>query len=459
MALCRTMNLKTSFTSLDNIVEHIVGEIKLLEQTGIDIGNGEFLKGTLICFTFDNLGGNSLFGFVESFGAHYFCRICEATKEQCFTLTSELPAKIRRIGAYDEQLRQVKNSTEKHVKGVKKDCLLNNINNFHILQNKTVDMMHDVLEGVVPTFLHQLFKYCIKKEFITESCLHRRIRDHNYGQLSKRNKPSAISLDKANLNQSASQNYCLMVNTPFILFFLKDVLNDIWICVESLLNTMQIIFSSSVTESDLVKLSEFIKKHLEKYIELFKKNLIPKQHHLTHYPSIIRTSGPVKNFWMMRMEAKHKFFTEHAKKIKSRVNICKSLAVVYNKNDFTAGIKIPQKKTPLMHTDIMQEVANHNLTIDNLVVINFFEYNSIEYRLGFMITDNCNFFEIKYIVSDNNNKFWFLCAPYMVEEFNEFCHSFDIKRDNYSTKLTLIPLEQLQNRNSYEKVFAAEKYS
>lgn len=331
VALCRTVNLKADYSSLDNIVEHIVAEIKKIEEVGIVIPDGQVLKGSLICFTFDNLGGNSLFGFVESFKAKHFCRICEATREQCSVSTSELPAEMRQIGDYDDQLRQLQNSTEKHVKGLKKGCLLNNIHNFHILRNKTVDMMHDVFEGIIPACLRALFNYCIAKNILTDTQIHNRIRDHNYGQLNIRNKPSTISLKQANLNQSASQSYCLMMNTPFILFDLKDRLSDIWICVESLLGILQIILSDRVTENDLIELEKLIHLHLSKYIELFEMRLIPKQHHLTHYPTIIRAMGPLKNCWMMRMEAKHKFFTDHARKIKSRVNICKSLAEAHQK--------------------------------------------------------------------------------------------------------------------------------
>lgn len=117
-----------------------------------------------------------------------------------------------------------------------------------------------------------------------------------------------------------------------------------------------------------------------------------------------------------------------------------------------------KKKTNLSHTDVMQEVKNHNLKIDDLFLINFFSYNSIEYRLRFMITENYNFFEIMYIVTDNIDEFWFLCVPYEIKQLSKFCHSFEIEiSDITCTELTLIPLKRLQNRNSYEKVFCGGK--
>lgn len=177
VALCKTADTKTQNTSLDDILELIVSEIKTLENMGVDIGSGEILKGSLVCFTFDNLGGNGLFGFVESFKANYWCRMCEITKEDSLNTFSEDPSKMRQINHYNAQLSQLENSEDQHVRGVKRRCLLNNINNFHILQNKTVDLMHDVLEGVVPNLLRELFSHCIKNKIISKYSLEARIRD------------------------------------------------------------------------------------------------------------------------------------------------------------------------------------------------------------------------------------------------------------------------------------------
>lgn len=329
VALCKSYNLKLEYTSLDNILELIVFEIKSLEENGLNIGNGVNLKGTMISFTFDNLGGNSLYGFVEGFRAKYFCRMCDLSNEECSSAVAEDPSRMRNISEYNLQLIQLPKSEKKNIniKGVKKHCLLNSIGNFHIFQNRNVDLMHDVLEGAVPKLLHNLFSYCVDKRILSAKELQDRVRDHNYGISNRCNKPSFLDLDKLNLNQNASQSYCLMINIPFMLIDKKDKLMEIWICVESLLQIMQICFSDSITDTDLVLLEELVKTHLKNFSKLFKCTLKPKHHFLTHYASVIRSSGPVINNWMMRMEAKHKFFTDHAKRIKNCINVAKSLAV------------------------------------------------------------------------------------------------------------------------------------
>lgn len=67
VALCETEVIKQHYVSLNNILEHIVRDINILQTEGIDIGRNENLYGTLINFSFDNLGGNAVFGFKENF--------------------------------------------------------------------------------------------------------------------------------------------------------------------------------------------------------------------------------------------------------------------------------------------------------------------------------------------------------------------------------------------------------
>lgn len=100
---------------------------------------------------------------------------------------------------------------------------------------------------------------------------------------------------------------------------------------------MQILFSNSIPETDLLQLEELISIHLKSILDVFGGRLQPKRHFLTHYPSVIRLMGPPKCFWMMRFESKHKFFTQFSKKSNNFKNLTKSLAdrhqdIMINKN-------------------------------------------------------------------------------------------------------------------------------
>lgn len=237
IALCCTSDLKLEFTSLSNIIELIVRDIKILEKEGIDVGDDNYLKGTIAVFTFDNLGGNSLFGFTEGFRASHYCRICDMSNEECSVAVRENGNKIRTIDDYNQTVAKLDN-IRLHINGVKKPCMLNELENFHILRNRTVDLMHDILEGIAPKCIKKKFQYMINNKIMAKREIQERVRDHNYGKLLKDQKPSPLDLDKKGLNQNANQTYCLTVNLPFIFMDLKTKLSYVWILIESLLGIM-----------------------------------------------------------------------------------------------------------------------------------------------------------------------------------------------------------------------------
>ncbi|XP_041825036.1 uncharacterized protein LOC121629374 [Melanotaenia boesemani] len=60
---------------IDKILDPFVNDVKLLEHTGMKVSFSEQpLYGTIAQVTGDNLGLNSILGFVESFSAKYYCR-------------------------------------------------------------------------------------------------------------------------------------------------------------------------------------------------------------------------------------------------------------------------------------------------------------------------------------------------------------------------------------------------
>jgi len=69
---------------------------------------------------------------------------------------------------------------------------------------------------------------------------------------------------------------------------------------------ISILLSLQIKESSIIGLEQIINYHNLNYVLLFQDNLKPKNHILLHYLLIIRKSGPPKNFWCFRFEAKHK---------------------------------------------------------------------------------------------------------------------------------------------------------
>lgn len=212
VAVCETASIKASEGGIDSIIELIVQDFKYLEQFGITV-DGELLKGFLINVCFDNLGGNWLYGLKEKFSSDFFCRMCEMTLKECQKFTHELQSKLRNIESYEQIIQMLEQNLETNFttsKGFSRNCLLNEIRFFHILENVCVDPMHDIIEGVAAFFTEQFIEFCSKQKYFSINQICQKIRDFNYGVLNKRNRPSPIKLSRSNLGQNASQMNCLV---------------------------------------------------------------------------------------------------------------------------------------------------------------------------------------------------------------------------------------------------------
>lgn len=149
IALCLSAYLKADDRSFQDVAEHIVNELKELETTGIEISPGNYLKAALINTSHDNLGGNSILGFVECFVATYSCRLCECTREEIQGAFVEDSTKMRQKSDYDELIHQLEDRQCTNIKGIKAYCVLNKLEFYHMMENRSVDLMHDVNEGTI----------------------------------------------------------------------------------------------------------------------------------------------------------------------------------------------------------------------------------------------------------------------------------------------------------------------
>lgn len=466
VALCESQNLHHGNSTLDNILSKIVSEIKSIEEIGIDIGEKNYLKGTLACFSYDNAGGNTICGFTECFSQGHFCRQCNCSKAETENLVEEKDSAMRSQEQYEEQLRIIANSENvdlEKTQGVKKRCILNNLSNFNILANKSVDLMHDSNEGVIPRFLGRLFEYCTQKKILTKSKLQDKIRDFNYGVLNAQNLPSFIDLKKGNLGQNATQLYRIMLHVPFILYEYKEELKDVWICIQSLIQAMQIMYSRKITKNDVCNLKNILREHFSNVIKHFKAKLTPKEHILTHYPGTIEDIGPVINVWTMRDEAKHKIFTTWGRQTNNFVNLTKTLAVKHQQqvcdSGFTYSNDIQLSKNKEIGWEIANKISLDSLGDCELFENDFFYYNSYEYRQGLFIVHNNHFFHIDHILSDGQKIFWFVCVPFKVIKFNDFCNSFEIEKSSEQENVfEIIKFSDLENKASYEKKYLQGQY-
>lgn len=309
------------------ILERLVHDIKQLETEGISIDSESTLKGTLVQVSFDNLGGNTIFGMVKCFNAEFYCRICICNKYKCQKTTREIAEKIRNVKQYNilmDKIRSLQESkTEikpKETFGVLNYCILNDLHYYHSIDNRSQDIMHDVYEGAMPFVLKNLFARLVSRGLVTKEKISEKVLSFNYGILERRNIPSLLLINKANLNQNASQTRCLMIHIPFIFVDLLQLENEedrkyvhkVWKVVEYLLKINQIISSTVIREADLANLETYTEEFLRNIKTIYGAHLIPKLHFMTHYVNTIRVMGPIAKLQMMRGDAKHQTFTRYA---------------------------------------------------------------------------------------------------------------------------------------------------
>lgn len=143
---------------------------------------------------------------------------------------------------------------------------LNDLQNFHILQNPCIDIMHDVDEGVVPHSINLLFKYIIKEKLISKDQLQDQINFFNYGILNKKNQPTNISMhtNRNHFGLNAAQAKCLFWHLSFILLPLKEKIEESehWKIIVELRKIVQIVYSTPILTAQLdtldVTISQFL---------------------------------------------------------------------------------------------------------------------------------------------------------------------------------------------------------
>lgn len=318
---------------IDKILSPFIEDIKVLEHSGMKVSFSEQpLRGTISQITGDNLGLNGILGYVESFSANYYCRMCLTDKTTAQTVfradDSQVVLRTKTLNMQHYSMLS-QNPGETSCYGIKRDSIFNSLTYFSVTDNYVFDIMHDILEGVGQYEIKLLLEYLSANIIPSENIL-LRVYAFNYGYMDKKNKPTKLSLQGNSIGLNASQTMCLIKNIPLIFGDVVPEGNRHWNLMLLLLDIINILFSPSITEGMTVYLKHLIAEHHRLFTEVYpQNNLIPKHHFMIHYPECIRQIGPLVHVWTMRYEAKHQFFKSCIKNFK---NLTKSLALKHQIN-------------------------------------------------------------------------------------------------------------------------------
>lgn len=150
----------------EKCIYKLVKVLAMLETDGIIINTNKgpmhfyFVLGLVIG---DNLALNTLLGFSISFSHNYYCRFCFNNKSSMHTISTEDDLTSRNIVNYEEHLHLNNYAAT----GIYEKSLLNSLGSFHVTVNFSVDIMHNLLEGVIKYGLLHALNYFITNDYFS----------------------------------------------------------------------------------------------------------------------------------------------------------------------------------------------------------------------------------------------------------------------------------------------------
>lgn len=455
---------------LTNILRPVIESLKSLSENGIDIelpnGATEKLYFCLAYIHGDNLGLNEILGFRRSFRCDYYCRVCKASKKECWKLCKEVPELLRNRENYENDL--LTNDVKKT--GIESKCCLHDSDLlFDVTENCVLDAMHDLLEGVCKyDVAYILLDMIVKKKYFSVETLNYRMEYFDYGHNDSSNKPIGFDLaklKKLNVKMSAAEMLTFVRYAPLIFGDLVPEDSKSWQLFLLMREIVFLIIAPAIKKESLIYLATLIEEHNMLFQKLFDTHLRPKFHFLTHYPSIIRLSGPPVFYWSMRQEAKHKDSKLYCKINANRMNVLKSVCWKHQMqlNDRflkDEGFPLDEEITlPKNRQKISIELAKEygiETNVDQYCMVNKIQVSNIIYKKnGVLMTDDEDeddfpvFLLIEKIIVNkcDPSKIYFLCTVLKTNNFDEHFQSYNITKS--TTKVT----KSLKDRVSFHPLY------
>lgn len=164
----------------------------------------------------------------------------------------------------------------------------------------------------------------------------------------------------------------------------------------------------------------------------------------------------------MRIEVKHKVFTDLARKTQNFINITKTLAnrhqesICQSKFSYSDQIEIPKISNFLKDCDeyasLIGILSNDNsLNVNNsLKTLKFLKINGYRYERGLIVLKDDKIFEIEHVLS-SEDEFCFICIWRNFLNINKNLHSIEIEAKSDTREI--IRFNELQTKKPFEKIY------
>lgn len=148
----------------------MLDDLKKLEREGFMITVGgieQTVHAALATFSADNLSAHMLAGFTMSFNSARVCRYCMATHTDVKDKFTESDFVLRTPEVHLYHLTCIENANDRRTYGVNYPSPFSELNYFDMTQTFPYDIMHDLLEGVIPLIIKLVLSWAPKEKHIT----------------------------------------------------------------------------------------------------------------------------------------------------------------------------------------------------------------------------------------------------------------------------------------------------
>ncbi|CAF3873487.1 unnamed protein product, partial [Rotaria sp. Silwood1] len=192
-------------------------DIECLENDGLilpgDITPTYFTISTLCA---DNLAAHELGGFTCSFNSGRCCRYCLIHHKDMKYVYREADVLIRTAASHDFHVKHIDNvPNDKSLYGVNEKSILSTLLSFNPITSLPPDIMHDILEGIMPKIISSLLHTIVSTRLCTSAQICYRINNFIYGINDRRNRPPTFKekdIHDKRVPGKAMEKYCLFLN-------------------------------------------------------------------------------------------------------------------------------------------------------------------------------------------------------------------------------------------------------
>lgn len=427
------------------IFSNIINQMIELEKDGLilNVNNQQrTVYFALLAIIGDNLGVNYITNFSTSFNSKYWCRICLADKVKTQNQVKEDSEMLRTIENYREDCA-------KCLRGVNAECVFNEIPSFHVIENASLDIMHDIFEGICRYEVPKMLKiFIIDEKIFSLDILNSRIKHFDYGTSVEKNVPLCIPdniLTTQLLIISSSEMLFLVENLGLLIGDLVPLDHKVWELYLNLREIISIILASSFNIATLQLLETLISEHHSLYLELFSETLKPKHHLLLHYARMMKRFGPLKYFSCIRYEAKHKQLKDNSKVITSRKKPAFTLALKHQlnmsyrfllkkgfSNRLYCGPVLDKNLSSLRDYSHLKNILPPHI-VNESISTSWVKVNGITYHINAIIIVDSNdltFGQIKYIIIHESQNICFLYHRLITLGMHRHYYAFEVTETN-----------------------------